>query len=402
MEIDQNNTDNTEEKALNKIEGEPTEKVAEKAEKKSSFRELHERLKKFWSSKKNRLITISAVGGLIIIITGLVLYKWYADAETRKAEETKTTEESTAAIEEQELAVSILDGTMVPKNLANRHPLGVIIENHTEARPQSGVSDASIVYEAIAEGGITRYLALYSGYNAAKIGPVRSARTYFIDFSREYNAYLGHVGGNYDALEQIKAQGILDLDQFQNAAYYKRESEKGVSSEHTVYTSTDSLYELAGKKGYSTENNFTPLKFKTDIPVESRPASQKITVNYGSASYKVTFDYDPTNNNYLRTLANLPDQDRQTGKRLSPKNIILQTVSRQATTTKINEKGYIYTTEGQGKAQILQDGKLITGSWQKSGASRTKFLDSAGQEIFLNSGQTWICIVHPDINVSIE
>jgi len=402
MEIDQGNSDNSEEKTLNTVENRPTEKVADKTEKKPGFKDLFERLKKFWSSKKNRLITISVIGGLIIIMTGLVLYKWYTDVETGKNEESKTAEDSAATTEVQELAVSILDGTMVPKNLANRHPLAVIIENHTEARPQSGVSDASIVYEAIAEGGITRYLALYSGYNAAKIGPVRSARTYFVDFSREYNAYLGHVGGNYDALEQIRAEGILDLDQFQNAAYYKREAEKGISSEHTVYTSTDLLYELAGKKGYSTENGFTPLKFKTDVTTESRPASQKIIVNYGSASYKVTFDYDPASNNYLRTLASLPDQDRQTGKRLSPKNVILQTVSRQATTTKINEKGYIYTTEGQGKAQILQDGKLITGSWQKSGASRTKFLDGNGQEISLNPGQTWICIVHPDISVSIE
>jgi len=381
------------------LDKEPVNDPPKTSKSKSKF---IEKFKIFWSKPKNRIITESVLGLLVIIIVGAVLFKWFNEKNTStEAESVKNNE--VAKTEEVKKLPSILDGTMVPEAFANRHPLGVIIENHVDARPQSGLPQAGIVYEAIAEGGITRYLALFSGYDAPKVGPIRSARTYFVDIARGYNAYLSHVGGNYDALEKIKAEGILDLDQFQNSVAYARENLKGVSSEHTMYSSTAKLYELAEKKSYTKANTFSPLKFKSETAETSRPASQVINIEYGSAQYKVIFTYDPKNNNYKRTIGKLPDQDRQTSQTIAPKNIIIQEVTRTSTVTKINENGYSFQLTGSGKAQIFQDGKQVVGTWKKSSSTdRTIFLDAQNQEIQLNPGQTWICITHPELKVTVE
>jgi hypothetical protein len=361
-----------------------------------------DKLKNFWSKPKNRIITESVLGLIIITLVGLILLKWYND-QSKPADNTPTQSKVTQSAPVEEKATGILSGVLVSPDLATRHPLGVIVENQIDARPQSGVSSADMVYEAIAEGGITRYLCLYSSQDAAKVGPIRSARTYFVDIVREFGAFFAHVGGNYDALQQIIAQKINNLDQFQNSGYYYRDTSRNVASEHTMYSSTAKLYQLAGTKGYPTDNTFTALKFKTEAVVADRPASQKITVEFGSSDYKVVWDYSPTLNSYLRTLGGLPDQDASNGQRLAPKNLIIQEVTRTATVTAINEKGYTFQLVGSGSAQIFRDGKLTTGTWKKaSGADRTIFSDASGQEIALNPGQTWVEIVHPELKVTVQ
>lgn len=361
------------------------------------------KLKKFWSVPKNRVILEASLGLIVVIIVGFILYRWYTDNNNISVAGISVKKSAPSQEIPPETAANILDGTQVLKALATRHPLGVIIENHVDARPQSGLSAAGIVYEGIAEGGITRYLALFSGNDAAKIGPIRSARTYFVDLARGFGAYFAHIGGNYDALTQIKSENILDLDQFANSAYYWRDTTKKTSSEHTVYSSTDKLYTAASKKGYSSDNTFTPFKFKTDVAEASRPASQTVSIEFGSAQYKDTFSYDHKSNTYFRSIGTLPDQDLETGKRIAPKNLILQEVVRHDTITAINEKGYIFDMVGSGKAKIFQDGKMIEGTWKNSSDSqRTFYYDAAGNEIQFNPGQTWVCLTHADLKISIE
>jgi len=364
-------------------------------------KKFSEKLKEFWSKPKNRLITEGIIGLIVICLVGIILLRWYNEQSKSSDNIANSKATETTAVEEK--AQSILSGLLVSPSLATRHPLGVIIENHADARPQSGVSSADIVYEAIAEGGITRYLCLFSSQDAGKVGPIRSARTYFVDISREYTAFLAHVGGNYDALQQIAAQKINDLDQFANGGYYYRDSSKNVSSEHTMYSSTDKLFSLAASKGYATANTFAPLVFKAEALAPDRGLSQKATIEFGASQYKVVWDYDPTLNSYLRSIGGLPDQDKANGQRLAPKNIIIQEVTRATTTTAINEKGYSFQLIGSGTAKFLRDGKLVTGNWKKTSAtSRTIFTDSTGLEISLNPGQTWVEIVHPDLKVTLE
>jgi hypothetical protein len=292
--------------------------------------------------------------------------------------------------------ISKLDGTKVAESLANRHPLAVIVENHPEARPQSGLDKASLVYEAISEGGITRFMAIFGTQNAEKVGPVRSARTYFVDWTSEYNAYFAHVGGNLDALNMIKTDDILDLDQFGlGELAYWREPDASKAIEHTMYTSTDFLYKAAKNKGYAATNNFQTLNFKKP---ENTNSTQNIEIDFSTSSYKVNWTYNSATNNYLRNLAEAAHIDGVTGKQLSTDNIIVQSVERWSAPTTINEAGWAMQTIGSGKAKIFIGGKQIDGTWKKTArTSRTMFYDSNGKEIEFAPGKTWYEITPPEV-----
>ncbi len=363
---------------------------------KKSFKQ---KLKDFWSVKRNRVITIIVIIVLILaaLATGFYFLIYKKDSSPLGLDVQKTTETKP------QLYASSLDGTMVSSEDANKHPLGAMVENHVDARPQSGLSQASVVYEAIAEGGITRFLAVFGPRGAAKVGPVRSARTYYVDWIRELNGYLAHVGGNYDALDMIKKVGILDLDQFANPSAYWRDTSRKVASEHTMYTDTSKLYSVANDKKYTTANTFIPYTFKTEAdPATIVPVIQTISINFGNASYDVVYNYDKTTNSYLRSEAGKPHIDAANSQQLSAKNIVTQTVTRRPTVTAINENGYIMDTVGSGVASVFQDGIKVDATWKKENEnSRTRFFNkTTGAEIQFNPGSTWIEVISPDLTFS--
>jgi len=297
-----------------------------------------------------------------------------------------------------------LDGLMYEPEDANRHPLAIIVENHTQSRPHTGLNDATIVYEAIAEGGITRFLAIYGPKVPDKVGPVRSARTYYLDWTLEYDAFFAHVGGNMDALDQIPNIGIKDLDQFSiGKEAYWRESRGGRATEHTMYTNPQKLYEVAKKKGWETEKfNLTSLEFKQELVQDERPESQIIKINFSTDPYNVTWKYDRESNNYLRSMGSTAHKDELSGEQIKTKNIIVQTVERTPTTTRINESGYNMKTVGEGKAKIFLDGTEIHGTWKKTNQkSRTLFYDEQGKQIKFNPGNFWYEIIPPESTVTI-
>lgn len=294
-----------------------------------------------------------------------------------------------------------LDGTQASLATANRHPLAIMVENHTAARPQIGLDKASIIYEAITEGGITRFMAIYGPEDADKVGPVRSLRTFFLDWAEEYNAFVAHVGGNIDALDRVGPEGALDLDQFAlGEKAYWRVPEAGKAIEHTMYTDTNKLYQAAQDKGYPMKANFDSFKFLNPKKfVVNQGTSQTISIDFSSPSYAVSYQYDPLTNNYTRSLAGNLHRDRSTGNQLAPTNIIIQAVERHAGFTRINEDSWTFDTIGQGKAIILYGGKKIDATWKKmSLKDRTKFYDNATQkEIEFLPGQFWYEIVPPDV-----
>ena len=376
------------------------------------------RIGEFFSNPKKRLIFIIVVGLVTIGAFGTGLYFLTGGrSQTTTLSDNKKDEESID--KDKDLQEAPLDGLMVARDAASRHPLGIIVENHTDARPQAGLDKASIVYEAIAEGGITRFLAIFGTNEAEKVGPVRSARTYFVDWIHGYDGYFAHVGGNMDALDKIKSEKILDLDQFSYSSPYHREYKDGLATEHTMYTSTPELRTQAEKNGYSKANNFNVLRFKDDQPaaenansddladdgdsVASTPAdykgdTQRVSINFSQLSYNVYFEYDKKTNSYFRYLAGAPHKDQISKNQINPKNVIVMTMGRTATITRINEPGWSMDAVGSGKAMIYLDGREIEGSWKKTSASdREIFYDKDGNEITFNRGQFWISVVHPDI-----
>lgn len=288
-----------------------------------------------------------------------------------------------------------------------RRPLGVMVENHVDARPTSGLSRADVVYEAVAEGGITRFLVIYYCQDVGDIAPIRSARTYFIDWLSEYDAAYAHVGGANapgpaDALGQIREYGIKDMDQFGfGFPTYWRGTDK--LAPHNVHSTTTKLWEAAEEKKFGAEDeegnhwdaNFTNWKFKEDASIEERGDQTPIVVPHWEQSpdYTVTWQYDKTSNLYKRfhgesaQIDPAPEPDEQ----LSAKNVIVQFQSEDNAGDGHPDGHLIYGTIGSGDALLFIDGKVIEGSWVKdSRTARTKFLDESGKEVELNRGQIWI------------
>lgn len=364
-------------------------------------KKLKERIKAFFANPKKRLIFI-IIASIVLIGSAAAGFYFYTRILKNAVKTDTSSKSETPATTAKYQAV--LDGVMTTDNdAANKHPLGIIVENHPDARPQSGLDKASIVYEAIAEGGITRFLALYGTNEAEKVGPVRSARTYFVDWAEGFNAYLAHVGGNMDALEKIVADRVLSLDQFRYSSPYHREYSTGLASEHTMYTSTILLRQQAETNKYSSANNFNVLKFKDDADNATLPNSQIITVNFSSAEYQVVFNYNKETNSYDRSLAGKPHIDAITKKQLSPKNVIVMTETMTPTITRINEPGYIMKTIGSGKAKIFFDGVEADGSWKKDASgNRDMFFDTNGAEITFDRGQFWICVIPPTGSITVQ
>ncbi len=309
-----------------------------------------------------------------------------------------------------------------------RRPLAVMIENHIDARPQSGLSSADIVYEAVAEGGITRFMAIfYCNYGDAQVGPVRSARTYFIDWLSEYNALYAHVGGANapgpaDALGQIIKYGILDLNQFSiGFPTYWRDYERlghPVATEHTMYSTIDKLWAVGASRGWTNINsqtgqswdtNFVPWKFKdpslpsanTENSVNSAP---KVHVEFwtGFKDYAVDWKYDGTCSCYKRYNAGVPHIDLDTNKQLTTSNVVVQfETETHANDGYENNVHLLYGTIGSGKALIFEDGKVIEGKWIKtSRLARSKYVDGQGNEVAFNRGPIWIETVPEGANVT--
>jgi hypothetical protein len=287
--------------------------------------------------------------------------------------------------------VSRLTGLPVTAAQAKLPVTGVMIENSTEARPQSGLSQAGVVFEALAEGGITRFLALYEEGQPSSIGPVRSARPYFIDWLLPFDASYAHVGGSPTALSEIQSLNVRDMNQFYNGASYTRVASK--EAPHNVYTSMASLNSLEQSKGWGT-SNFVGFPRKSDSPAKT-PTAGTINLNPAGTAMAVNYQYNPKLDSYARSEGGAPMIDSNTGQQLNPKVVIAIVVP--WTDGPIDASGAYYTDYsdiGSGTAYVFQDGIVTQGVWKKSSpASQIQFDSSSGSPIKLNAGQTWITAV---------
>jgi hypothetical protein len=296
------------------------------------------------------------------------------------------------------------------KNLRQKKPLLVIIENYIDARPQAGLYNADLVYETLAESGITRFLAVFWGKGAEKVGPIRSLRTYLLDWAAEYDdppiANIGQAG--YEPWEEVivpeaDARSYIQKYNVKSFSWYGRnvfwrdtdKYNEGIAWEHVAYSETETLWNDAKTLGWNGPSKITPLKFKRDSAKEQRPLSQTIEIAFlslGADTYRVRWEYDKDLNTYLRYLAGAPHEDENNNKQIQAKNVIIQYCAYHQTGDK-NGRHY-YDTIGSGTVQIFRDGKMQEGTWEKTDrTSRTLFRDSLGKQIKLNRGQIWIEVV---------
>ena len=391
--------------------------------------------------KRQLLTTIAGILGLYLFSTGIS----YA-VFTYLLEPPRLSDFISPAIEEGEEGVESKMGELLldisgPKTEAcpingqkftkneqkaweERRPLLVMIENHEESRPQSGISFADVVYEAVAEGGITRFMGVfYCGAQAYEtiLGPVRSARTYFLDWASEYGGFplYAHVGGANtpgpaNALGQIEDYGWAgvegnDLNQFAiGFPTFWRDYErlgKTVATEHTMYSTTERLWSVAKKRGWSNTSpdgedwseDFTSWEFLEEKKLGEGGTTTEITYPFWEnySQYDAKWVYDSENKVYKRFTGSVEHKDLDNDQQLTAKNVIVITQEEsRANDDYPGNVHLLYETTGEGKALVFYNGEVITGKWVKrSRLDRMEFFDTAGKSVKLVPGKIWISVV---------
>jgi hypothetical protein len=318
--------------------------------------------------------------------------------------------------------LSTLTGLPVADATVNQRPVvGVMVENSIDARPQSGLSQAGVVFEAVAEGGVTRFLAVFQDTQPVNVGPIRSARPYYVQWALGFDAAYAHVGGSPDALSDITAWGVKDMNQFYNGGSYHRVDDR--AAPHNVYTGISTLAELATSKGYTSTytgfprkteqryvtptpaNTTTTTKTKTStVAPDTRTPASSINMSLSGPTYDPHFDYNTTSNSYARSEAGEPHIDANSNTQISPKVVVAMVVQKNQGALDSSGAYYSdYTVVGSGNVFIFQDGTVITGTWSKADIkSQIVFSDSAGKPLLLNPGQAWITAISADNKVTYQ
>ncbi len=286
-----------------------------------------------------------------------------------------------------------IDGVSDVANVANRWPVAAMIDNHTAARPQAGLQEASVVYEALAEGGIPRFMAVFGQYEPKLIGPIRSIRPYFVRYAAEYPAAVIHAGGSPDGQELLKKLKLYNIEGIKGptAKYFFRQG-IGVS---TLFTRGASVKTLMAQASYFKKKpTYGPWKFGDQAPLKKRGKGlHGARVDLGAGrNYVVEYTYDRPSNTYLRFTGGRAHTDKLTRRQIQVKNVVLLFVPKEKV---VDKKGRIeLKTVGTGNAVFMKDGKAMTVKWSKaSDRARTLFKDKYGKPVQFNRGNTWITIV---------
>lgn len=291
--------------------------------------------------------------------------------------------------------LSYYRNTSINPELQNNIPFMVIVENSENARPQSGLASADILYETLAEGGITRFFALYQQEYPKIIGPVRSVRPYFIDIAREYNVPFIHCGGSEEALNEISSDSsLMSLNEIQQGSYFWRDKSK--VSPHNLYTSSDNILK------YIDDNNLKfnyrkDLNFNTNYYSKISNSLSEASINYNS-SYKTSYKYK--DGLFTKYINNKKQTDALNNKELTFTNIIIQQTSIDTIDSKLHLNIKLI---GKGNGYILSKGKYIKVTWERTSVnSKTTFYDSNNNEVPLSSGKTMWNIVDNSTKININ
>ena len=283
-------------------------------------------------------------------------------------------------------------------------PIAVSINNNHAAWPQAGLQDAYLSYELIAEGGITRILAFFKDTNTEKIGSVRSARHYFLDYVLENDAIFVHYGHSPQALSDIKSLSINNINGMYDGSTFYRDKTLKRASEHTAFTTMKRIKNTIKSKGYRTETDKgTLLKYSAVNKDYSKDETSKVANNVSItySDYQTTsYVYDKENKVYKMYMSKKEHNDLVTKKQYTVKNIITYQVENSS----IDKKGRqnLYNT-GKGEGYFISNGIATKIKWSKATRSaKTKYTLMDGSELVVNDGNTWIHIQPKGQNLKIE
>jgi hypothetical protein len=312
-----------------------------------------------------------------------------------------------ASIAPEGMVAATTDGVWLPASeaaLATRKPIAVMIDDHWLARPQSGLSMANIVYQGPAEGGIPRYMAIFQTEAPPSIGPIRSARLYFVAWAEEYRAGFAHMWGAPNAMGRLaKDTGkyIYNIDGLRfggMSGYMWRTSFR--TAPHNLYTSYAKLETLTTKLGGTAPLTTSPFVFEDPLPGNQRLQGGEIVVPYPQNT--IVYNYDWKTNTYLRSVSKEGAEfDAATGLRIAPSNVILETMTvglAYATPAAVHKHRLDVLYVGRGSAMVFNNGLAIKATWTKKSEYAPTVVTYAtgpnkGQVVPMVRGQIFIQIV---------
>ena len=322
---------------------------------------------------------------------------------SKKTESTPTPSKSTPSktetpVKTTQKYLSPYTGEEVTKEIADNIAFLAIVENSVGARPQSGLNAADIVYETMAEGGTPRFIALFQKDSADKIGPIRSARPYFLDISKEYNLPFAHCGGSAEALDKIKIENLKSMNEMTYSQTYLRDnSSKKRVAPHNLYTSSEKLKALIKTKNFSTTPT-VKLKFdKRYWDNDKFPNATNVSLKMNS-SYNTSYTY--SDDKYVKSMDGKSATNKEDNAPLSIKNIVVQITSIK---TQADKYRLDIALVGSGDGYVISNGKYTKMFWAKKDAtSQTLLTDEQGNNLSLNPGKTWWNIVDKSTKIDIK
>jgi len=282
---------------------------------------------------------------------------------------------------------------------AERRPLAVMLSGDAVARPLSGVSQADLVFEMqVVEGDITRLMGVFVCESPTKIGSVRSARHDFIPLASGLDAIYAHWGGSHFALDELKTGIINNLDALPNPfnTFYRQ---SGIEQPHNGFTSVSRILNASQKLNYRLQSKFAGYPHLSENDILAHGQEKKILAIEYAGSFRVSYQYDPIADSYWRYRGGTKEIDKNTGKQVEAKNIVIMRAPSKPLEDQYND----VQVEGENKAEFYLNGQMIKGSWKKDEndiSSKLTFLDDKGKEIKFVPGQIWVEIVDPDQTVS--
>lgn len=348
------------------------------------------------NTMKNKGVKILIILLIILILAagGVLAYKIVKDKENKEvSNQAEENNVLTTGIEDKK--VQIVQG--------NDRPIAVMIDNHNGAWPQAGLNQAYLVYEIIVEGGETRLMALFKGADVDKIGPVRSARHYFLDYAMENDAMYVHFGWSPQAQSDIKKYSIHNINGIaEDGTTFWRVKDK--AAPHNAVTSTEKIKQSAKNKNYrTTSDEKSVLNYVTkEVNLEQGKSAETITIPHSDLQ-TVTYEYDQNNKVYKRYARKKAQTDWVTGEPETTKNIIITFCENYTLTDKENKGRQGLKNIGTFDGYYITNGKAIPIKCTKSARDeKTKYQDLDGNEIEVNDGNTWVNICPPEAKVTIE
>jgi hypothetical protein len=276
-----------------------------------------------------------------------------------------------------------------PAKLA-RVPLVVMVDNHPDAAPQTGLNSSSMVIEALAEGGITRFETIFLSGDAPTVGPIRSARPYFVEWAYPFRPLFVHCGGSWEAIDLIKeAAHITDVDCFNGNMPFWRSDDRVMP--HNLYSSTTDLWKMAARRGIKAPATLPGFLHSDPAPAADRPARQSVGFTFSGLSRSdVTWVYDPDSNRYLRQQWGFWHRDMATGDIVSASNVVI--LWTDVWNLPGDTSGRLGTdTIGADTALILRDGRAEWGYWARpTVGTPLQLFDGKHQPMSLAPGRLWI------------